>query len=190
MAYASIDDMMIVFGRDNLLVWADINNNGRDMEIGNRIEYFLVQATAMIDGRLANRQYDLPFNPVPFVIKHCCVLLAGVSLFEARNLNTTNEKQTLNVATYREQAESILTDVVSGAIKLSNYMYGMEVIESSRKNVDDGHGCSPVSSHPRPFPYPQSTAGRALSESAGVNADNIWEHIRKQQAESCRKLPD
>jgi phage gp36-like protein len=173
--------MMTVFGRDNLLVWADINNNGRDMEIGNRIEYFLVQATALIDGRLMNRQYDLPFNPVPFVIKHCCVLLAGVALFEARNINTTNEKQTLNVATYREQAESILTDVVSGAIKLNNYMYGMEVVEDIRKNVDD---------KTRPFPYPQATADCTLSESTGVNADNIWEHIHRQQIESCRKLPD
>lgn len=151
-----------------------------------RALYFLDSATNYIDARFQGRQYALPFSPVPFLIQHACTLLAGVALYEARDINTSNEDSSLNMLTYRQQANSLLEDLVSGAIKLNTYMSAPEVVKNvsstgAGAGVNNADSCL---SKMDVFNFYGRLAG------SGVTGVNVCQIIREQQKQSCRNNTD
>jgi phage gp36-like protein len=59
--------------------WADVTGRYKDFPKGpdatDAENYFIVQAEAEVDGRLAPK-YSVPFSPAPYLVKDLCVDLA------------------------------------------------------------------------------------------------------------------
>jgi hypothetical protein len=129
--YCSVQEVYLVFGKRNVLSWADIDNQGpNSVEINERVEYFISVAADQINARLRNRayadklqEYVAAGNPgtppnFPFIIKHLNAVIAGLLMFDARVTNYSAEEPQQSLRTYRQWSESVIENLNSGSMKL------------------------------------------------------------------------
>lgn len=116
--YCERQQLSRVYGNLNIDRWADINNNGDSGEIAERITYFLEQATAYIDGRLADSAYTFPITGenVPTVISHATALYAGIKLYEGRRV--VQDETDTQTSAQEKEFEDIIKRILSDTLKL------------------------------------------------------------------------
>jgi len=76
------DTLYITFGRDNINKWADLDNDGDDATIANRIEYAITWAEAHFTS-LVCKGRTLPVSPV---VDDVIARLAGIWLYDSRGI--------------------------------------------------------------------------------------------------------
>lgn len=84
MLYCTRADLDLIFGKSNILQWADANNNQIPAEIDDRCDWAIESATDEIDSFLAETHYPFPLADtvtVPKLVKRITTMLAGVMLY-------------------------------------------------------------------------------------------------------------
>ena len=91
MSYIAKSDIEDVFGKDNVAVWSNLDGE-TDADTA-RIARAIVLAEEDVENRFRGGKYQLPFSPIPEVVKNWCATLAGIWLFENRpGYKTTDEE--------------------------------------------------------------------------------------------------
>ncbi len=118
MAYATADDVYMIYGRTNVDRWADLDNTGNTSDIGSRISHALSVAQSEVDSILAGSPIVVPIiGTVPTLIQDVTATLAGVLLYEARGAQgiSTENGQVLHPYSFRRSwALSVLKDLREG----------------------------------------------------------------------------
>lgn len=85
--------MELEFGTENVRKWADIDNNGDETFITNRINRALTNAEAQINVLFGLRGYEVPIaaDPIPTIINEIAAKLAAVLLYESHGIKDFNE---------------------------------------------------------------------------------------------------
>jgi phage gp36-like protein len=116
--YATCKDLTILFGRDNINKWADLNNNGDEDEIEERKIWSLRIASRRIDDRLRGGPYLVPFAlPYPESLVDATAKLAGVILYEGpRGLSDTDEGDHALIG-YKNEVQVWLASALNGRVR-------------------------------------------------------------------------
>ena len=88
MAYAISTDIDDIFGKSNVDMWADLNNNEDAGEITARRDWALNLGESMLNSRLTGCPYVVPFSgaPLSLVIVDLNARLAGTLLYDSRRI--------------------------------------------------------------------------------------------------------
>jgi len=95
MAYTDTSNLYLVFGKQNIRDWADLDNTQNDYSIDARVSWAISLAEEIINAELRTGPYDIPFSVTPAIIQHLTSLRAGLLLYEGRRVATDeNQDQT------------------------------------------------------------------------------------------------
>lgn len=89
--YCTRQDVEQRWGKLNVAVMADAENDGDEFTISTHIKAAIIKATNRINSELASSIYSLPFIPVPDIVKQHAAALAGVELYRVRSVAVTND---------------------------------------------------------------------------------------------------
>ena len=121
--YCSRSDVEDVFGPDNVKKWADLNNNGDETEINDRITRAITVVTNTFNDFWRGGPYELPITEsgAAASIVHHAACLAGVLLYEWRGIEDFDEetgKPVHKLAYFRKEAEKFMQAVKTGRLRL------------------------------------------------------------------------
>ncbi len=89
MSYTSRANIETAFGKDNVFVWADLNDNKIEAEVATRITAAIADADAWVDDQLRGGPFStLPLSPVPLMVQRAATLKAGVFIYESRGVTS------------------------------------------------------------------------------------------------------
>ncbi len=116
MAYSVRSDVEAQFGVDNVSKWADINNNESAGEITARITFAITEADDMIDSRLRNGPYVIPWAIAPQGIVSLSAMYAGVWLYSARGITDydSDGKVADQLQFHRDMFDTKIRDILAG----------------------------------------------------------------------------
>jgi phage gp36-like protein len=118
MAYSTTANLNIVWGKDNIIKWADANNTLNAVDRAARIAWAIECADAYIDARLRRRGYTLPLSTVPVVIRELSARLAGIKLYGSPRGMADENGNKSPMQMQKEECDAELADIVNGYIKL------------------------------------------------------------------------
>ena len=124
MAYIVRADIETAFGKNNVAVWADLNDNKVGAEIATKITAAIADVDAWVDDELRGGPFKtLPLSPVPLMVKRAAALQAGVFLYESRGVQTfeveTGQPQH-RLLWARQEAHNILKRIRQGNIRIDD----------------------------------------------------------------------
>ena len=120
--YCTRSDLEALFGKANVVKWADLDNDHDSEAIEARIDKAIEVASARIDDRLRSGPYSLPITGDPPTLVNLAAQLAGVWLYESRGVQDFSPDTGYPVHRLRwhtEQAEKTLREILSGVIRLN-----------------------------------------------------------------------
>lgn len=119
-AYAVRADLDLIFGRDNVSKWADLNNNEDADEIAQRVCWALAEAKDYFDDRLRGGPYSIPFEETyPDQIVSMSARWAGVLLYDSRGVQDSEDENPRHKLSYhRDAVKKFLREVHAGRIRL------------------------------------------------------------------------
>ena len=118
MAYCVRADVEVIYGKDNVNKWGDINNTGELDEVTSRVSWAIDNADVYIDGKLKGGPYKLPFTSTPALIKDLSARLAGHFLFQTRILDDEVPSEVSIAEQHKRYVDQVLREIVSGVMKL------------------------------------------------------------------------
>lgn len=125
MAYATKDDIIAIFGEENVNKWANIDNlpDGAPLtaHIIARCAWALALAAAKIDDTLDGCDYTIPFTATyPLQIVDANARLAGVLLYDSRGIVDADEAGNAIHALkpHEDKVRALLQQIKSGKIRL------------------------------------------------------------------------
>lgn len=83
--YATRQDVVLVFGADNVTRWADLDGDRDPVSIESRISYALQTASAELDDVLRGRRYKFPITVSP-TVRDLVVRMTALRLYDARGI--------------------------------------------------------------------------------------------------------
>lgn len=114
-------DVEDVFGSENVVKWADLNNKGEADEVAARIAWAIRWASNEVDSRLRRFIYVLPLanegSVVPVEVVDVTATLAGVWLYENRGVQDFDPETGVMVHRLewnRKRAERTLQEILAG----------------------------------------------------------------------------
>jgi len=125
--YCDGEDVIQCYGERNVEAWADLDNDGDETKISNRIAQAIVSATAHIDDTMRDSIYEIPFttgdsdDTVPRTIADLCAMLAGVWLYESRGVvdfDPNTGQQVHRLSWQRRRCQDTLEGLHRGALRL------------------------------------------------------------------------
>lgn len=121
MSYATRSDIELIFGKANVIKWADVDNNNNKLDILDRITWALESATAFFDNRLRRGPYVIPFvDDLDLEVVNHCARLAGVMLYESRGYeDTENTDGSHKLSPHRRIVNHFIAGVLSGRISIA-----------------------------------------------------------------------
>lgn len=120
MVYSVKADSEQIFGKTNILKWADLNNNNNETEILARITWAIQQAYDEINARLKGCRYTVPFvTTYDPIIVTLSARLTGVLLYDNRMLVDNPDADELIY--HRVQVERVYKQIHGGQLSLVNY---------------------------------------------------------------------
>lgn len=114
MPYCVRADIEILFGVNNVALWADLDNDEDADNITARITAAIVTADDFIDSYLRDGPYNLPLaddaDAVPVLVRDISARLAGTNLYSARGVLDfdSNEDPEDRLQWHRDQAAATL----------------------------------------------------------------------------------
>lgn len=117
-------DIELIFGRQNVLVWADLDNDRDTTKVSERVTEALANALDYLYSRL-RRRYDVPFTTTPRLIKWLNALYAGILLFDSRLIVAQPGLDQLGH--HRKEFKRILRQILSGQLHLAAALDGEEI---------------------------------------------------------------
>jgi phage gp36-like protein len=122
MAYCTLDDIKGDMPLERIVQLTN-DDNPRDGDVvPDILERCIADAEAVVDGYIPSR--IKPLNPVPRLVKKCCIDLTVYNLWERHQINEDVEKR-------RKNAIKILEQIASGLIKLGLEAPGVKTNHSS-----------------------------------------------------------
>ena len=117
--YSNQANMELVYGSSNICGWADLDNDQDMSKILLRITWSLETVYSLLNDRLREGPYTLPFiaSPSsPTVIEYLSSLWAGVLLYNSRRIA---QDETDNQASAQmKEVDKLISDLLSGRMKL------------------------------------------------------------------------
>lgn len=127
--YATRADLNNMYGKINIDIWADLDNNKVGSDVSARVTWALEQATEYINSRLVNGKYEIPFATPPKFIVFLTTLYAGLILYDGRQMiNATTPRDQLS--RQRNTFKVYMRQLLGGQIKLLDATSG-DAIEST-----------------------------------------------------------
>lgn len=132
MPYATKQQIEYIYGAENIRSWADLDGTKNAEASSDRIDYILEQAEEFVNSRLVLGKYAIPFTSVPKLISHLTAMLAGVMLYDGRQVvSATNRDQ---VSRQRQDVHKLINKITAGQIRLIHPLSG-EAIEPEAYNA-------------------------------------------------------
>lgn len=90
MPYCTRDDIENVFGRENVIKWADLDGAEDAAHVSTRVTWAITKADEEIDDRLRGTHYRVPLanssGNTPEDVKDLSASLAGIRLHDSRGI--------------------------------------------------------------------------------------------------------
>lgn len=128
MAYATREELELLFGKSNVEKWADLENEEDAGHITTRIDRAIKHADNRVDSMLRRSRFRVPLSPVPDVIVDIATRLAGVWLYESRGVQDWNEetgRPAHKLQWHKQEAERVLRAIQAGQIDLESGRFGV-----------------------------------------------------------------
>jgi hypothetical protein len=123
MAYATADTMYLVYGKANVCSWADLDNQGEETFIAERISWALSLAQEQVESDLRVGPYAIPFaDPVPSMISYMTAIRAGLLLYDSRRVVTSDNED--DVSWQRKEYDDTLRRILAGQLILNAPLLG------------------------------------------------------------------
>lgn len=104
-----------LFGPENIVKWADADNDRDSTKIANRVDDFIRDASAYFDDRMRGHVVELPLKtPYPATVKRIVGLIAGYRLYGIRGIDDKN----VVMRSHRKEAEKLINMILSGQTEL------------------------------------------------------------------------
>lgn len=118
--YANRIDMENIFGASNILIWADINNDGNAQTIDARILWSLILSYSLVNSKLEGGIYRVPLQGSYPMIIYAQASIAATKLYESRGLtNTDAEGNPIHqLANHEKEAFKFLNQIRAGVIRI------------------------------------------------------------------------
>ena len=117
MSYATRSDVELAFGKDNIVKWADLDNLQNPTTIAARIEWALLNSYTLLNAKLINGHYTVPFSePYPQLIIYAQSLWAGQMLFDGRMVTDANKRD--QISFQRAELRNLVKQIHRGQSKL------------------------------------------------------------------------
>lgn len=110
----------LIYGANNILRWADADNDADGTKISNRIAWAANRATMFIYSKLSKR-FTVPFDPIPVLVAELICERAGVELFiSPRGLITgTDEFEAIKL--HMDTVNNTIKELLAGTRYLTDY---------------------------------------------------------------------
>ena len=115
MAYCEDTDLFQAFGQKNIERWADLDNEGDQDDIDDRIQWAIDLGYDYINSKLIRGHYEIPFEDPPKTIIHLNALQAGIILYDSRLVVDSDKDQ---VSRQRKTANNWIRQILRGQLKL------------------------------------------------------------------------
>lgn len=93
MAYTTREDVEAMFGTNNVVTWATMDNEWTDEQVDAHIDNMILQAEAEIDMELVGIGYEVPFtDPIPTMLVRYATILAALNIYENRGVQDYDER--------------------------------------------------------------------------------------------------
>lgn len=120
--YTSRARLEAMYGREQILVWADKTGRRRVLDVQRTIDYYIAQRSRRMDAELRGGKLAIPFeNPIPDVIANLCTAMAGVDLYSS--LGVFNEQLDKRLHTVRKSYYADIATLKQGRMFLGTEMY-------------------------------------------------------------------
>lgn len=84
--YHGVSDVYNEWGRKNVLIWLDLDNDRDQAVMNSRLQNFINRTESYVNARLAYSPYIIPFTaPIPLEIIEVCAVLTGVFCYRPRS---------------------------------------------------------------------------------------------------------
>jgi hypothetical protein len=116
--YSTREDAELVFGQDNIQLWADADNDNTALS-NSRVEWALKKAFRVINGKFYRSRYVVPFDTadVPELINELSAMLSGIFLFDTRRVvDAVNPDD--QVSQQRMDSEKMTASILAGTMDL------------------------------------------------------------------------
>ena len=114
MAYATRTDVEVVYGKHNVRLWADVDNDNDTARIEERITWANNLAKEKVDTFMRGGHYEIPFvTPYPVLIVNLAAMIAGTILYDARRLIDSSDDGD-EISPQRRMINQIKQDLTSG----------------------------------------------------------------------------
>ena len=113
--YLDRDTLELIFGKANIKRWADLDGDGDEAKITDRIKYAIQSASDFIETILRGKNYDLV--DVDDSIKRLIAQIAALNLYDAREIidgDPTSDKLSI----VRQQVDEYIGKIRRGEITL------------------------------------------------------------------------
>lgn len=113
--YATEEDLIAVYGKAAIYRWANIDNDKDTALRSDRIDFMLTTATEYFNDRLRKGHYVIPFTTVPHTVKFMTAMYAGILLYDARQITSTESRDDL--VRQRKDVDQFLKQILRGQLK-------------------------------------------------------------------------
>lgn len=129
-AYCDRANIEMIYGTTNVRKWADIENNGEEDHIEDRIDWACQTATTRMNDRLREGTYPVPFeSPYPEQVIEMTARLAGVLLYDSRGITDmgADDEPAHQLSPHRKMVNDFIRLILSkritfeGLISATNY---------------------------------------------------------------------
>lgn len=118
--YCTRQDVELIFGKSSVRTWADVDNEGDEDFISDRILTMIALAHEQTNDGLRNGGYIVPFTPPrPASLVYNVAALAGVLLYESRGaIDADNEDGTHRLTPYRKRWDKYIKQLLSQQVRI------------------------------------------------------------------------
>ena len=125
-AYATLNDIFQRWGETNVRDAANFNaDDPNSATVTKRIRHFLRIYSAEIEARLLGCAYEVPFKPVPPIIRTLCAELAYIAMYRVRHSTDSTAPDPFMYVTQRHN--QIFADIHARRLRLGNEQHTLDV---------------------------------------------------------------